>query len=188
MSRPKKSVKLVPMRSEDIERLQRVCESLGMPFRELISILANKGGELVLLSNGKLDEVIVLFKALKGFSRLGFTLFPCSILNKVAEASGDFVEEMKRLGKMIGAIYAMNEYASPEELRGVVSMVFLDASQVSLRMEERKLRIAVAVPGRSEATIRLSISFLDGFLEELGYVKDNEDVNSGLVILDYVKR
>ncbi len=187
MSKPKKSVKLVPMKTDDIERLYKICESTGIPFRILLSQLVNRGSELVLLSNGKLDEVVVLFKALKNLSRLGFLLVPSTIMNKLASSNPELISEMLRVGKAVGAVYAINGYNSIDELKGIVSMLFLDASQVSVKEQEGRLKIAIAVPGRSIDSIKLSTSFLEGFLSELNYKKVREEINENIIILDYEK-
>ena len=189
MSEARKRAKLVPMRVEVIEKLRRASESLGIPFRELVNKVADHGSNLLLLSNGEIEKLEKEYKAMRELSRLGFTLIPIGLLNSLLEGySGESIfDEAVKMGRNVGAVYTLTNSISESDLKGLLSILFPDASEIAMKVESEKVKIAIVVHGRAKKTVELSVRIIDGFLEELGYVKEKEELASGLAILQYVR-
>ncbi len=185
----KRQVKLVPMYVEDIEKLFSIAESMGVPFRQLLSEIANKGGDLYLATKGDLETLQNLYKAVHNLGRLGFIILPVTIANKLLENgnSPEIYTEAEKLGKSIGTIYALNNYKGIDDIKGLLDLVFMDATQTMINKGNKDLKITVSTLGRKEELIQLSIKFLDAFLSELGYIKKKVEVSNGLIILIYEK-
>ncbi len=186
----KKQVKLVPMYVDDIEKLYRIADSLGLPFRKLLSELAEKGGDLYLASKGDLEGIKNLYTAIHNMGSLGFLLLPVSIVNMLIEGKkrlDEVCEETRRLGEAIGSIYSLNNYTSINEISGLVKLLFLDASQLNVNGNGSQIKITINAPGRNQDLIKLTLCFLDSFFNTLGYKKNIERINGSLIILVYVR-
>uniref|UniRef100_A0A7J3ZKT6 Uncharacterized protein n=1 Tax=Fervidicoccus fontis TaxID=683846 RepID=A0A7J3ZKT6_9CREN len=189
MSETRKRAKLVPMRVDIIEKLRRASESLGIPFRDLVNKVADHGSNLLLLSNGEIEKLEKEYKAMRELSRLGFTLIPVGLLNSLLEeCSGESVfGEAVKIGRNIAAVYTLANSISESDIKGLLSVLFPDASEIAMKTEGKRIKIAVVVQGRARRTIELSVRIIDGFLRELGYTKEKEELAPGLAILHYVK-
>ncbi len=185
----KKKVKLVPMRVDDIERLYKVSESLGIPFREVVSFVARYGSKLMLLSNGELDKIVQQYKAIHHLSRLGFTILPLPILNKILEdPNNDIGRESMEIGKNLGAIYSINGNVTKDDIMGVLYALFPDSTQTSVNVDEDRIKIGLVLQGRTRKLINLTLGILEGFFEELGYTTVTKEVTGGLVVLEFLKK
>ncbi|MEM4035119.1 MAG: hypothetical protein QXU97_00635 [Fervidicoccaceae archaeon] len=182
-------VVLVPMSAELVDKLRRAGESLGIPFREVLRRVAEHGCNLLLLAHGDMERIELDYKAVSSLSRLGLALVPLGVLNSLLEGKREeALEEAERLGRSVGAVYALGGAPSEKELAAIVRAVFPDASEAAVKPGSTSLRIVVVAHGRSKKSLELGARFLRGLLSELGYVETEEELGPGALVLSYERR
>ncbi len=174
----RKSVRLVPVPEDIIEKVVAVAEKTGKPLKKVVAEILDKGADMM-LAGASLDEVKGVVLALKNVVKVGLALYPSSIVSSCND--DELFKTMHDVGRMCGAMIAARNDFSPDLLEGVLRLVFCDAARVAVSNSPEGVRITLVAPTRNKKLCEAALKFIEGVMYELGYKTVHSEVSEGLV-------
>lgn len=183
--------RLVPVPVELLERLWSLSEKLGRPGRALLEEIIGEGIRVYEEGNN-LREAVRWHSVFLELRKAGFTALPSKVVYDLIQQLPDdrfrnLMEEVGRIGKWYGNLLKAKYSEDLDLVRDIVSGVFWDATEVSLRNEEDKVIITLISPTMPERVGELARNFTSSLLSSLGYDLESSIVDVGFVKLTLVR-
>lgn len=183
--------RLVPIPVELIERLWSLSEKLGRPGRVLLEEIIDEGIKVYEEGNN-LREAVKWHTVFIELKKAGFTALPSKIIYDVVYSLSDskfeeLISEISRIGRWYGNLLKAKYSEDLELVRDIVSGIFWDATEVSLKNEKDKVTLTLVSPTMPERIGDIAKVFVSSLMTPLGYNLESSIVDVGFVKLTLVK-
>ncbi len=181
----RRSATLIPVSEDIIDDVATLAERVGKPIRKLVEEILSEGVKSysygVPISEA-MREYIFFLEA----KRLGFTLIPVSIINKL---SMNHSNEWLRAGKLLASMLRAQGNANEEDIVKALKSIVMDASEVLLvKGKNDTSRITIVALSRNKNGIKALSELVKGVLTGLGFHVEKEEIDEGICTIEYTRK
>jgi len=178
--------RLIPVSEDLVDRIIRISEKLGVPFRDLLESLISSVLDIVEYDMD-MARALEIIDALWDLIRISGVLLPREAVYRIIDAVSDSeLEEIMRILKHACRWYAelsrLKRGASLRDLKILLSAWFPDAS-IDIRSSPTGAKIVISSMNYSERVLCIVREVAVEFLRSLGYRVVSAESGEGIVSL-----
>ncbi len=181
----RKSATLIPVSEDIIDDVAALAERVGKPIRKLVEEILSEGVKSYSYGipiSEAMREYVFFLEA----KRLGFTLIPVSIINKLSNSHN---EEWLRAGKLLASMLRAQGNTNEEDMVKALKSVAMDASEILLvKGKNDTNRITIVALSRNKNGIKALLELVKGVLIGLGFHVEKEEIDEGICTIEYTRK
>ncbi len=182
----KRGAKLIPVSEDVIDEIMALADRIGKPVRKIVEELLTEGTRVYTRGGIPLSQAINEYLLLLEMKRLGFTLVPVSILNKVDSNDNELKSEWLKAGKLIASMMRAQGVKSVDSIVKYLKPVIMDAGEILLTNNESEYTLTIVALARNRNGINALISLVTGVILGLGYNVIETKIDEGIGIVKFV--
>jgi len=180
----RKGATLIPVSEEIIDEIASLAERVGKPIRKLVEEILNEGIKSYVYGVS-LSQVVKEYMFLLEAKRLGFTLTPITILNKIDEL-GNMKDDWVKAGKLLASMLRAQGNTGTENIVDTLKPIIMDASEILLtENSDGSYKLTIVALGRNKNGIRALIYLIRGLLLGLGFTILKETIDEGIGMVEF---
>lgn len=180
----RKSATLIPVSEDIIDEVTALAERVGKPIRKLVEEILSEGVKSY-THGTPLSQVVKDYIFFLEAKRLGFTLIPITIINKV-DNTDSIKEEWIKAGKLLASMLRAQGMVSDESIVNSLKPIIMDASEILLTKDDNgNYKLTIVALGRTRNGIEALINLVKGLLSGLGFTILKEDIDEGIGVVEF---
>ena len=184
----KRGAKLIPVSEDVIDEIIALADRIGKPVRKIVEELLTEGTKIYTRGGIPISQAINEYLLLLEMKRLGFTLIPVSILNKVDNNDEELRSEWLKAGKLIASMMRAQGVKSVDSIVTYLKPVIMDAGEVLLTNNGTEYTLTIVALARNKNGINALISLVTGVVLGLGYSVIETKIDEGIGIVKFAER
>ena len=180
----RKSATLIPVSEEIIDEIASLAERIGKPIRKLVEEILTEGVKSYAYGVS-LSQVVKEYMFFLEAKRLGFTLIPITILNKMYR-SDDIKDDWVKAGKLLASMLRAQGNTDTGNIVDTLKPIIMDASEILLTENNDGIyKLTIVALGRNKNGIRALIYLVRGLLSGLGFTILKETIDEGIGMVEF---
>ncbi len=184
----KRGAKLIPVSEDIIDEIIALADRIGKPVRKIVEELLIEGTKVYTRGGIHISQAINEYLLLLEMKRLGFTLIPVSILNKVDNSNEELRSEWLKAGKLIASMMRAQGVKSVDSIVTYLKPVIMDAGEVLLTNNGPEYTLTIVALARNKNGITALISLITGVISGLGYSVIEAKIDEGIGIVKFTEK
>ncbi len=184
----KRGAKLIPVSEDVIDEIIALADRIGKPVRKIVEELLLEGTKAYTRGGIPLSQAINEYLLLLEIKRLGFTLTPVSILNKIDNDNDILRNEWFKAGKLIASMMRAQGVKSADNIVSYIKPVIMDAGEVLLSSNGSEYTLTIVALARNKNGINALIALVTGIVAGLGYSVKETKIDEGIGIVKFTKQ
>ena len=183
----KRGAKLIPVSEDVIEEIIALADRIGKPVRKIVEELLLEGTKVYTRGGIPISQAISEYLLLLEVKRLGFTLTPVSILNKIDNSNDTLKNEWFKAGKLIASMMRAQGIRSADNIVSYVKPVIMDAGEILLSNNGAEYTLTIVALARNKNGINALVTLVTGIIAGLGYNIKETKIDEGIGIIKFTE-
>jgi len=184
----KRGAKLIPVSEDVIDEIVALADRIGKPVRKIVEELLSEGTKVYTRGGMPISQAINEYLLLLEMKRLGFTLIPVSILNKIDNDNDELRNEWFKAGKLIASMMRAQGIRSAKDIISYLKPVVMDAGEILLSNNESEYTLTIVALARNRNGVSALMTLISGVIVGLGYDIREVKIDEGLGILKFTEK
>ncbi len=183
----RRGAKLIPVSEDIIDEIIALADRIGKPVRKIVEELLLEGTKAYTRGGVPLSQAINEYLLLLEVKRLGFTLTPVSILNKIDNSDDILKNEWFKAGKLIASMMRAQGVRSADDIVSYIKPVIMDAGEVLLSNNGTEYTLTIVALARNKNGINALVTLVKGIIIGLGYNIRETKIDEGIGVIKFTK-
>lgn len=183
----KRGAKLIPVSEDVIDEIVALADRIGKPVRKIVEELLLEGTKAYTRGGIPLSQAISEYLLLLEVKRLGFTLIPISILNKIDNGNSILKNEWFKAGKLIASMMRAHGIETVDNIMLYIKPVIMDAGEILLSNDGVEYTLTIVALARNKNGINALVTLVSGVIVGLGYNIKETKIDEGIGVIKFTK-